>query len=29
MQLVTDLLVLRGIFSKLSLCIYGDLVDEN
>ena len=28
MQFVTDLIVIRGMFSKLSLCIYGDLMEE-
>ena len=27
-QFITDLLVIRGTFSKLSMCIYGDLVEE-
>ena len=28
-QFITDLLVIRGTFLNLSLCIYGDLVEES
>jgi len=26
---MTDLLVIRGVFSKLTLCVYGDVVEES
>jgi hypothetical protein len=28
-QFLTDLLVIRGAYSKLSLCVYGNLVDPS